>query len=246
MIAALLLGSAAAQPETSATLAVAARAPGASDPAALGFLGQVEAKHAETKSLAASFSQLRVDENFLEEVRSQGKFSYVAPNRFRAEYSGDDEAVEGSSVLIVGNRLYNYVPRLEQVDVVDLPEGESAAVHQMLLGFGVKVRTIEECFRVEPGEGGEPGERVLNFVSKDRRRTLNFRTVKITFDEASLQPKRLVMEDETSRTEITLSNVEVNPQIDPKVFSTEFPPDTEILYRGSSAGVLDVSEEGLP
>jgi outer membrane lipoprotein-sorting protein len=55
-----------------------------------------------------------------------------------------------------------------------------------------------------------------------------------------------VLEDESSRTEIALSNVEVNPQIDPKVFSTEFPPDTEIIYRGSSAGVLDASEEGLP
>lgn len=212
------------------------------DPRAVEFLRGVEARNAATTSLRGRFEQSRVDRNFLDEVKSRGEFYYSAPGRFRANYEGKERGVVASSIYMVNDRLWHYVPENKQVDVTDLPKGDSAAVNQMLLGFGVKTEKILEYFRVSMAKGDPPaGRTVLEFESLDRSRTLNFERVTIVFLTEKRTPELLRMEDSDSETTIRLVDVAINPTIDEAVFEPKFPSDVEIIER-SGQGVLSVRE----
>jgi len=202
---------------------------------AMGFLRRLEESNASTQSLRAKFTQLRVDESFLDEVRSLGEFVYQSPAQFRADYAGESGRIASSTVYIIDDKMYNYVPEQNQVDVVELPKGDSMAVHQMLLGFGVKVERITQFFDVSRSADELPKEKTrIEFKSRNRQRTLNYSKITITFDNATLQPEVLVLEDSESQTTISLSNVEVNPPLDAKLFELKFPKDVDIVEHGAS------------
>lgn len=219
--------------QTTATTTVAT-AP-VSEDNARAFLQSIEEKNAATKSLRAKFTQLRIDESFLDEVRSSGEFVYLAPSRFRADYAGEAGKIASSTVFITDDRMYNYVPEQRQVDVVELPKGNSAAVHQLLLGFGVKVEKILEVFDVrQVRDEVPPGKVRIEFSSRDRRRTLNYAKVTITFDGAQLVPEVLVLEDAESRTTISLTGIEVNPAIDAATLVPTFPPGVDVIEHAAT------------
>lgn len=202
---------------------------------AKGFLKRLEESNASTTSLRAKFTQLRVDESFLDEVRSLGEFVYQSPAQFRADYAGEKGRIASSTVYILEDKMYNYVPEQNQVDVVELPKGDSMAVHQMLLGFGVKVERIAQFFDVSHSADEVPKDKTrIEFRSKNRQRTLNYSKITITFDNATLQPEVLVLEDSESQTTISLSSVEVNPPLDQKLFELKFPKDVDIVEHGGS------------
>lgn len=229
---------AAASP-TTATTTLATATPVPPD-AARGFLQGLEEKNAATKSLRAKFTQLRIDESFLDEVRSSGEFIYLAPSRFRADYAGEGGKIASSTVFITGDKMYNYVPEQRQVDVVELPKGNSAAVHQLLLGFGVKVDKILEVFDVrQVREDVPPGKVRIEFASRDRKRTLNYAKVTITFDGIQQLPELLVLEDAESRTTISLSGIELNPALDEGLFVPTFPAGVDVIEHAGS------TEEGV-
>lgn len=202
---------------------------------AKGFLKRLEESNEATKSLRAKFTQLRIDESFLDEVKSEGQFVYQSPAQFRADYAGEKGRIASSTVYILEDKMYNYVPEQNQVDVVELPKGDSMAVHQMLLGFGVKVERITQFFDVSRSADEVPKEKTrIEFKSRNRQRTLNYSKITITFDNATLQPEVLVLEDSESQTTISLSSVEVNPPLDEKLFELKFPKDVDIVEHGGS------------
>ncbi len=226
--------------QEASTAPTTATAPLASPPAAQqdnsrAFLRRPAETNAPPRSLRARFTQLRVDESFLDEVKSAGEFIYMAPSRFRADYAGVGNKIAASTVFITEDRMYNYVPEQKQVDVVELPKGNSAAVHQLLLGFGVKVDKILEVFDVRQlREDVPPGKVRIEFSSRDRKRTLNYAKVTITFDGARLLPEVLVLEDPESRTTISLTAIELNPDLDAGLFVPKFPPGVDIIEHAGS------------
>lgn len=205
---------------------------------AVAFLRRVEEKNAATETLRGRFTQTRIDETFLEEVTSEGEFRYKAPSRFRADYRGRDETTAASVIYMVDDRLYNYVPEIKQVDVLDLPKGDSAAINQMLLGFGVKVEKILDYFEVQPSTEPAPeGRTRLNFFSKNREKTLGFDRIEIVFVTEALIPETLYLFEEGSETTIALRDVAVNEPVDDAVFEAKFPKDVEIIQRGQGTGL---------
>lgn len=206
-----------------------------------GFLRQLEEKHAETTTVRASFDQLRVDPNFLDEVRSAGTFLYEAPSRFRADYAGDKGGVSGSTIWIVEDKFWHYVPEIKQVDVATLPKGDSASVNQILLGFGVKTEKILEFFSVRMLEEDVPeGRTRLEFKSLDRDKTLQYDRVEITFDDRTLLPESLLLFDIDSETTLTLRGIELNTPIPADTFKVTLPPDTEIIDRSTAPVRIDL------
>jgi outer membrane lipoprotein-sorting protein len=210
------------------------------------FLDQLEAHHAATTALHGKFAQVRVDQNFLEEVKSNGEFSYKAPNRFRADYTGRKKGVADSTVYIVDDRMWHYVAEIKQVDVVDLPRGDAAAINQMLLGFGVKKEKILQFFNVQLDASSDDKRTVLIFDSKDKQRTLNYQRITITFDTQLLTPQTLVLEDADSQTTMTLSDVELNPKLKDEIFRPDFPKDVEIVERHATRGFGALEEVTKP
>ncbi|MDX2177636.1 MAG: outer membrane lipoprotein carrier protein LolA [Candidatus Sumerlaeia bacterium] len=231
--AAALLAQASAQDATPA-------APPDSRATAREFLTRLETRHGDTRTLRGSFEQLRVDPVFLEEVRSEGTFAYEAPGKFRADYRGKNDKVSPSALYIVGDRMWNYVPELKTVDTTTLPKGDSAAINQILLGFGVKVEQVDRFFEVDLAEEeGAPGATTLVFRSKDPSRTLNYDRITIAFDPRTLLPSVLMLDSDEARTTMTLTSVDVNPTLEAGLFDPKFPGDVEIVERSRGGSAFD-------
>lgn len=234
LLFALLLAPAALLPaETTATLAkqaapaAAASSSAAEDSAVVAaekFLTALEAKNAEMTSLQADFDQVRADASFLDEVRSEGTFWYQAPKKFRASYRDKNS----SEIWISEGRFVSYVPKLKQVEIARQAQGEDAGVSQLLLGFGVKVAEIRKIFTFRELRRAE-GNVVIEFVSKDVSRSLQFKRIVITFDQATLLPERLELEDQQSVIRMDLKNIRLNPKLKDSIFKEDWPKDVDVV-----------------
>ncbi len=196
--------------------------------AAFEFLAKVEEKHKETTSLQAEFVQLREDTVFLEEVRSEGRFWWRSPDLFRASLRSEHD----SEIWIRDGKMYEYIPDLRQVDVVEQPEGEDAPLHQWLLGFGAKVEEIEKHFNVRMlPEAEEAGWVAIEFLPREDGRSFEFEEIVIHFHEEDVEPRQIVLDDGLSIITIELRRVRVNPSIRDSVFRLDWPDNVDVVDR---------------
>ncbi|MBI1292122.1 hypothetical protein GC173_12910 [bacterium] len=217
----LASGEPGADAPTSSTLVVSQGA-AASRQQAIEFLTRLEKKNEGTKTLSAEFDQVRIDFTFDDEVKSSGRFWYRAPSSYYAEY----ESEHSSKVWSDEKRLVEYIPSLNQVDVVPMEAGEEAPVTQVLLGFGIKVDRILRLFDVQMADSEEKGLVSVDFLSKDLDKTLNFSRIKVAFDEKGLEPRVILMEDNTGTRTIRLKKVKFNPVVKDSIFEIpKFSPD---------------------
>jgi outer membrane lipoprotein-sorting protein len=196
---------------------------------AIEFLKRVESANQETKTLYAEFEQTREDAMMARKIKSSGKFWYRAPNNFYAEY----ETEYSSRVWIDGKQAVEYIPRLKQVDIAEVEQGEDAPITQVLLGFGVKVERILRLFEVNELPSPKPDQTAIEFLSKDPGRTMEFDRIVVHFDTKSASPRTLEMEDETGPRVIELKTVRINPSIRDSVFELpKWPDDVEVNRYG--------------
>lgn len=197
--------------------------------AALAFLRRVEKKNSETKTLSASFTQQRVDKVFGDEVSSEGQLWYRSDGRFRASYRDENP----SELWMTGDKLYNYVPTIRQVDVVTLETGAKAPIHQMLLGFGAQVDKILEVFDVSTIPAGK-GQVAIQFDSKDPGRSMEFTRIAIRFDEGKMEPRTIIAEDDSNTITVSMKDIRFNPKIDEKTFEPKWPDGVEVVEHGKA------------
>lgn len=213
---------------TGTTAVEAGEAPAEIGNPALEFLSRLEKRNAETKALKAEFSQVRTDRMFLTEFRTKGRFWYRAPNLFRASYENDEGA--DSDIWMRDSQIIQYTPGARQVDIVKQKTGSDAAVNQLLLGFGIKVSEITRLFDVSPEENAVPaGMTGIRFESKDPERSFGYNTIHVFFDSESMEPRRIVAEDEQQDVTIELTSVRLNPDIEDAIFQPKWPEGTEVL-----------------
>jgi outer membrane lipoprotein-sorting protein len=189
------------------------------------FLARVEQKNAALTTLVAEFEQVREDPLWMDTVRSTGKFWYQSPGLFRASYKSEND----TEIWITPDRMVTYTPAIKQVDILGIPQGDKAPINQLLLGFGVKVAEIEKIFTMQPADPAEPGDYSIRFNSRDLSRSLQFRTITIHFNPATLEPRVLVLEDDQSVITMTLRRVQQNIAVDPALFEQRWPAGTEVI-----------------
>lgn len=195
---------------------------------ALAFLEKVEQKNEQTTALTAEFRQLRIDRIFDEKVESQGRFWYKEPGKYRASYTSEND----SEIWIVEGKLINYVPSLRQVEIIPQATGDDAPINQILLGFGVKVDKIKRHFEVTSSATKRRGMVGIDFVSKDPEKSMGYDRITVFFDEEKVEPRTIILEDETSQITVDLTRVRLNPEIDDSVFEPTWPSNAEVLeYR---------------
>lgn len=197
---------------------------------AVEFLQALEEKNAGTESLQANFVQVRTDTIFLDEVRSEGRFWWRSPDLFRASLRSEHD----SEIWIRDGKMYEYIPALRQVDVVPQAQGDDAAIHQWLLGFGVKVEEIEKRFavRVLPdAETEEEGWIAIQFLPREGTRSFEYEDIVIHFDEERVEPRRIALDDGTSLITITLQQVRTNPTIRDQIFQLDWPSNVDVIDR---------------
>lgn len=195
---------------------------------ALAFLERVEQKNKEMTGFTAKFTQERVNAGLMEDsVGTHGRFWYEAPDKFRANYEGADDSVSSSRIWMMEGKLFRYVPDLEEVEILHFEEGEEAPINQFLLGFGVKVDEIVKLFDVAV-TSQKNNSITISFTSKDIDRSMGYNVIRVAFDEETIKPKKLVLEDSGQMITIRLKEVELNAEINESIFKTDWPEDVDI------------------
>jgi outer membrane lipoprotein-sorting protein len=206
----------------------------------LRLLRTMETFHKDVKTIHAIFGQVRTDEIFLEQVASKGELWFDKPNRFRCDYSDPEPMIN----LIVGEALYMYVKKLDQVDywTFSSPEERDQQLHQLLIGFGFKADDLVKHYDIHSSvdEAGplaelkaeklDPEKKVL-FVIKPRpayQETSPFKQLKVYIDKASELPEKIWYKDlsDASMT-LLMKKIDLDVKLDPGLF------DKDKLFKGA-------------
>lgn len=217
----------------SAAGAAATAAPADTSPTAIDYLNLLEEKNKDVRSMKGSFAQTSISEAVLEETVYTGRFYYVKPNQFRIDYTGKEGKKDESTVLMLANEVWDYVPSIEQATRMRLDNrsGHQREINQFLLGFGVQAQKALEYFDVALGKKDSSGKTfTLIFTAKNPDETLQFVTATIAFDRESLRPKTIILVDSIGdRKEIALGDVEYNASIKESLFEPKWPKGTEVI-----------------
>jgi len=218
----------------------------------LRLLRELEAFHKNVKTIHARFHQVRQDETFMEKVESEGELWFdKTSSRFRADYANPDPMIN----LVVGNALYMYVPKLEQVDqwTYASPEERDQQIHELLIGFGFKAADLVRQYEIhssadEPAaRGALAGEKpdllkekldpeaLWLFEIKPRAATAEtspFKQLKVYIDKTTHLPKKIWYKD-LSDADMTLfmKSIELDTKLSDSLFDKDklFPPGTEFI-----------------
>ena len=218
----------------------------------LRLLRELEAFHKNVKTIHATFHQLRVDEVFREPVESEGKLWFDKPSsRFRADYANPDEMIN----LIVGNALYMYVKKLQQVDQYTYASAEERdqQLHELLIGFGFKADDLVRQYEIhssadEPAVQSElerekadllkeklDPDALWLFEIKPRAATAEtspFKQLKVAIDKTTHLPKKIWYKDQSDASmTLVMKSIELNTKLSDALFDKDklFPPGTEFI-----------------
>lgn len=194
---------------------------------AINFLTLMERENEGLNTLYAEFTQVRTNQMFLEEINSTGEFYYSKPNRFRCNYYKPSDA----EFYILDNMAYFYTVDLKQVEKIPLNNGDQAPIHQMLVGFGLSMKSILDVFDPEMQAGQDPAARykTIIFNSKDEERTMGFRSIQVTFDTEKMEPRSLLIQEGDDEVKVTLDKIIKNKEIPDETYALDFPKDVEII-----------------
>lgn len=193
---------------------------------AIEILRQLEEKNRDLKTLHGRFVQIRFNPMFDDRTRSTGEFWYTQPSKFRADYNEPSPA----QFFMLGNMMYFYTPEIKQVDRVRIDAGDEGPINYMLVGFGIETERILEVFNVRVlDDQSTETEVVIEFISKDTDRTLDFQTIVVTFDREELIPRHMFLQETEDELTIELLEVTVNPEIPSSRYDLDFPDDVTVF-----------------
>src|SRR5690606_34825781 len=117
---------------------------------------RLEAVHANHLTIHANFRQVRLDEAFQEEIRSDGELWYHKPDRFRADYRGPQPTI----TLINHDTFYMLTEELNQVEYwkFETPEERHQQLHTLLIAFGFDVDDLLRRYEIH-SSADEPAPR---------------------------------------------------------------------------------------
>lgn len=179
----------------------------------------------EVSSLEATFEQITYDDRDQIVEEAHGTFRMLRPDRFTWRY----ESPYQQEVTADGKRLWVYDVELDQVSVRDLDEALGRTPASLLTGD----RHPEDSFRVK-ALGQADG--VTWFRLSPESEDTGFDRVVLGFDGET--PRRMILEDSFGNTtELTFSEVRLNPRLDPERFDFEPPEGADVIG--------DEAEQGL-
>jgi outer membrane lipoprotein-sorting protein len=208
----------------------------------LRLLRTLETFHKNVKTVRATFDQVRVDELFPDEVKSQGELWFRKPYLFRCDYTYE----RPMTLLILENALYMYMPDLEQVDYITFESEKSREqqLHHLLIGFGFETDELIKTYEIHSSEdeleardeltgaGLDPAGKAL-FVFKPRPRfeeTSPFLLLKLYIDKASHLPEKIwYLDPNDASMTLTMKKIQTDETFDDGTFDRLklFPADVQ-------------------
>ncbi|MFW5870739.1 MAG: LolA family protein [Candidatus Sumerlaeota bacterium] len=223
---------AAQEPYTSDTLQTSPTLTTPTLPVVREILDDIEEKHSDIKSLIIDFRQVKIWEEFGDEIESNGRLLLQKPMKLRCEYFQPDPSV----ILFVDDAFYQYTPKLKQVDkfVYESEEEAEARFRLLMLGFGISGEQILQNYHVSPAPAwdtdSEDGNIVLDFIPTNPGIRKITKSIRVWFDRKTLIPKQIRIEEVSADViGIYIKDYEVNAEIEEKHFKAEWPRGTKVL-----------------
>ncbi|MFA6240636.1 MAG: outer membrane lipoprotein carrier protein LolA [Candidatus Hydrogenedentales bacterium] len=216
-------------------------------PPVVAFLADFAQKRDHIQSLTARFFQENVTPD--ETTPSSGEIIYIKPRRIMFRYA-DPEV----TYLIDGLRVYEYDAQLEQVQVYDL--GDDPQAEALFLGFDSDTTRLQQAYDVALVDPEKPdlGKHGLELTPKQKPKqedaepvTPLFNKVRLTLRDGDYLPSYIhVFNDNDSEVRISVTNVEVNPALDPKQTQLDLPEGTRIIQNEQDVETVGPGGKRIP
>jgi len=184
---------------------------------------RVKQEQAQLHSLEANFLQRKESELFVEPEEARGRFSFLAPDRVRWEFTEPNPMV----VVIGDDTMTTWYRDLGQAEV--LPIGRYSEQVFKYMGASGSLETLLDYFRVTvtfPDDPDAPYR--LSLDPRYPRIAKRIESMEIWIDRKAFVPVRLrYVEPGGDTTDYRFSDLEINPDISPERFELDLPPDVE-------------------
>jgi len=217
----------------------AARAAAPPDPDAAGLsstqrldalFARVKLEQQQLHSLEAKFVQRKESELFVKPEEARGRFSFLAPNRVRWEFTEPNPMV----VVIGDQTMTTWYRDLGQAEVMQIGRYSEQVFKYM--GASGSLETLLNYFRVSvtfPDDPDAPYR--LSLDPRYPRIAKRIESMDIWIDRKSFVPIRLrYVEPDGDSTEYRFSDLEINPDISPDRFELDLPSGVEKHAVGSA------------
>ncbi len=167
------------------------------------------------------------------EVISQGTLLFKKPRQVRWEVDTPERTI----IVIDGHTLLAYHPDRQEAERRDLSGdvGSRAAVEFLAAGMSLAVAELEKRFQLDVYR--EDGRLVLRLTPRSRWVAQTLASVAIYQDEREAVPRQIVVAGQKGdRTEITLTQVLINPQFPGDPFTLRLGPGVRVTDVGNPAG----------
>jgi outer membrane lipoprotein-sorting protein len=199
-------------------------------------------------TMIVRFTQVRVEKEFGDEIRSQGTLFLAMPDLLRCEYEKPDPSV----ILFSGASFYQYVPSIAQVDKFTYSTVEEARerLRMLLLGFGVSGLEVEKSYAVSliPAETPAPesvsGKSAgLAFVPLRDEIARDYSRILVWFSEKTLLPRHVrLIQVSGDETDVQIRDIRRDAPVADSLFKPEFPRGVEIIEHTAAQAPAPIRE----
>ena len=200
------------------------------------IIERLQERQREVTGVRASVVQRKRHPLLAAEAVSQGSLLYQRPNRVRWEVSQPERIV----IVMDGDTILTYHPDRKEAERRDLRGdfGARSAVDFLASGMSLAVAELEKRFQVDLYR--KDGQLVLMLTPRSRWLAHAIASVAISQHEGDAIPRQIVVVGQKGdRTEITLTEVAINPRFPEDAFTLRLGPGVRVTDVGKSAGERD-------
>lgn len=196
------------------------------------IIEELQARQRAVASVRATVIQKKRHPLLAAEVVSQGTLLFKRPNLVRWEVTKPDRTI----ILIDERTILTYHPDRQEAERRDLRDdfGARAAVEFFTSGMGLAVPDLEKRFQVDLYREG--AELVVRLTPRSRFVAQAVASISIYQHTEDAVPQRIVIAGQKGdRTELSLRDVTINPQLPEDAFSLRLGPEVRVTDIGAFA-----------
>jgi len=196
-------------------------------------IARLQAQQREVTSVQAAVVQRKRHPLLAAEVTSEGRLLFKRPGLVRWEVDTPERTI----IVIDGHTLLTYRPDRKVAEWRDLRDdfGARAAVEFFTSGLNLAVPDLEKRFQVDVYR--ENGTTVFLLTPRSRLVAQAIASVTIYRQDTDAVPRQIVVVGQKGdRTDITLSDITINPQVSVDAFTLTLGSDVRVTNVGKPAG----------
>jgi outer membrane lipoprotein carrier protein len=188
------------------------------------LIQRVTQVQAGLKTLTADFEQVRTSSLLAEPSHSHGRFYYRAPDSVRWDYEGQ----RAMTVLITGGVALTYRPTEKRAERIEVGKAQRRVLR--FISAAEPLDKLRDYFTFTFIDAGGNSDYVLQLKPTTHMMKKRMRLVELEINRATFLPERVsYTEADGDSTVYTFSNVKLNPEQPPGLYSLTLPPDVHVV-----------------